>query len=60
MTQKFIELVPSMARKYGSREALRFRDYATQEWTSMSWVEMDDAIRREAACAYSRKTAPKS
>lgn len=52
MTQKFIELVPSMARKYGSREALRFRDYATQEWTSMSWVEMDDAIRREAVSLY--------
>ena len=52
MTQKFIELVPSMARKYGSREALRFRDYATQEWTSMSWVEMDNAIRREAVSLY--------
>lgn len=52
MTQKFIELVPSMARKYGSREALRYRDYATQEWTSMSWKQMADAIGREAVSLY--------
>lgn len=52
MTQKFIELVPSMARKYGNREALRYRDYATQEWTSMSWVQMADAIGREAVSLY--------
>lgn len=52
MTQKFIELVPSMARKYGGREALRYRDYATQEWTSMSWNDMDTAVGRVAVSLY--------
>ena len=34
---RFVELLPAQAARYGDREALRYRDYTTQQWTSLSW-----------------------
>ncbi|MBQ9467174.1 MAG: long-chain fatty acid--CoA ligase [Muribaculaceae bacterium] len=45
---KFVELIPRQAAKYGNREALRYRDYFTQEWTSLSWREMASQIESVA------------
>lgn len=33
----FADLLQQQAAKYGNREQLRYRDYTTGEWTSMSW-----------------------
>lgn len=52
MVQKFIDLIPAQASKYGEREELRFRDYATQEWISMSWAQMDETVARESFSLY--------
>ena len=34
---RFVELIPQQRAKYGEREALRFRDYETQVWSSITW-----------------------
>ena len=34
---KFVELLPQQVDRFGDREQLRYRDYTTQQWTSMSW-----------------------
>ena len=34
---RFVELIPQQCAKYGEREALRFRDYETQVWSSITW-----------------------
>ena len=36
---RFVELIPRQALRYGEREAVRYRDYATGAWTSISWNE---------------------
>ena len=41
---KFVELIPKQSAKYGEREALRFRDYLTQVWSSITWVGFSDLI----------------
>ena len=41
MVNEFVSLIPRQAKKYGDKEALRFRDYETSEWVSwsiFSWV----------------------
>ena len=45
---KFVELIPTQRAKYGEREALRFRDYKTQVWSSITWVGFSDLIDRAA------------
>lgn len=45
---KFVELIPRQAAKYGDREALRYRDYDTQQWTSLSWRDMASQIENVA------------
>lgn len=46
---QFVELVGRQARKYGQREALRFKDYATGQWTSLSWISVRQDVER---CAH--------
>ncbi len=46
---KFVSLVASQARKYGRREALRFKDYITGQWTSLSWISFSQDVERCAA-----------
>ncbi len=43
---KFASLISNQAKKYGNREALRFRDYVTDQWTSMSWNSFKQDIGR--------------
>lgn len=45
---KFVQLIPNQSKKYGEREALRFRDYATQVWSSITWVGFSELIDRAA------------
>ncbi len=49
MVNEFVNLVHRHARRYGEREALRYRDYVSGEWTSLSWVEFKRKIELEAA-----------
>jgi len=49
MLNEFVSLVPGQAKKYGNREALRYRDYMTNQWTSMSWNSFKQDIER---CAH--------
>ena len=50
---QFVSLITAQARKYGDREQLRYKDYDTQQWTSMSWNELKNHIDR-CACALCR------
>ena len=45
---KFVELIPTQRAKYGEREALRFRDYETQVWSSLTWNGFSEQIDRAA------------
>ena len=45
---KFVELIPKQCAKYGEREALRFRDYETQVWSSLTWKGFGEQIDRAA------------
>lgn len=45
---KFVELIGKQLAKYGEREALRFRDYETQVWSSLTWNGFSDEIDRVA------------
>ena len=45
---KFVELIPKQRAKYGEREALRFRDYETQVWASLTWNGFSEQIDRAA------------
>ena len=46
---KFAELVALQATKYAGREALRYRDYVSGQWQSLSWSDMQVAVERAAA-----------
>ena len=46
MQNEFVSLISNQAKKYGNREALRFRDYVTDQWTSMSWNSFKQDIGR--------------
>lgn len=48
----FADLPNRQAAKYGDREQLRYRDYLTDEWSSMSWNELRYAIERVAVALY--------
>ncbi len=49
---KFVQLISDNARKLGNREALRFRDYKTLQWTSLSWNGFKAVIERCAQALY--------
>ena len=49
---RFVELIPKQSAKYGEREALRFRDYETQVWSSITWQGFADLIDRAAGALY--------
>ena len=46
MQNEFVSLIASQAKKYGNREVLRYRDYVTDQWTSMSWNNFKQDIER--------------
>ena len=48
----FADLPNRQASKYGDREQLRYRDYLTDEWTSMSWNELRHTVERVAVALY--------
>ena len=50
---RFVELIPQQRDKYGEREALRFRDYRTQIWSSITWNGFADMIDRAAGALLS-------
>lgn len=48
LMNKFVELIPKQCAAYGEREALRFRDYTTQVWSSLTWNGFSEQIDRAA------------
>lgn len=50
MANEFVELIPRQAKHYGDREVLRYKDYKTGEWKSLSWNGFQEKID-QAACA---------
>ena len=44
MVNELVELISTQSRRFGDREALRFRDYKTQEWMSISWNQFKTNI----------------
>ncbi len=48
MANELVEMVARNAAKYGEREALRFQDYKTQEWVSISWKGFKNQVDRMA------------
>ncbi len=48
MVNEFVSLIPRQAKKYGNKEALRFRDYKTGEWVSWSWIDFEKNIEAAA------------
>ena len=45
---RFVELIARQQAKYDEREALRFRDYETQIWSSFTWKGFAQMIDRAA------------
>ena len=48
----FADLPNRQAAKYGDREQLRYRDYQSQQWTSMSWATLRHTVERVAVALY--------
>ena len=55
---KFVELIPKQRATYGEREALRFREYETQVWSSITWVGFSELIDRAAGALYAGGIEP--
>ena len=55
---RFVELIPQQCAKYGTREALRFRDYETQVWSSITWEGYAELIDRAAGALYAGGIEP--
>ncbi len=55
---RFVELIPQQCAKYGAREALRFRDYETQVWSSITWEGFAEQIDRAAGALYAGGVEP--
>ncbi|MBR5726525.1 MAG: long-chain fatty acid--CoA ligase [Muribaculaceae bacterium] len=49
---RFVKLIPTQKAKYGEREALRFRDYETQVWSSLTWNGFSEQIDRAAGAMF--------
>ncbi len=48
MSNELVEMIGKNAALYGEREQLRYRDYESGEWQSMSWLELQANIERAA------------
>ena len=55
---RFVELISKQSAKYGEREALRFRDYETQVWSSITWQGFAEQINRAAGALYAGGVEP--
>ena len=55
---RFVELIPQQRAKYGEREALRFRDYETQVWSSITWNGFAELIDRAAGALFTGGVEP--
>ena len=55
---RFVELIPEQGAKYGEREALRFRDYETQVWSSITWKGFAELIDRAAGALFTGGVEP--
>jgi len=45
---KFVNLIAQQCARQGEREVLRFRDYGSQVWSSLTWNGFSDEINRAA------------
>ena len=48
MANQLVEMVSRNAAKYGDREAIRYQDYTSREWVSMSWNNFKRQVDRMA------------
>ena len=55
---RFVELIPKQRAKYGEREALRFREYETQVWSSITWKGFAEQIDRAAGALFTGGVEP--
>ena len=55
---RFVELISKQRAKYGEREALRFRDYETQVWSSITWNGFSEQIDRAAGALFTGGVEP--
>ena len=55
---RFVELISKQRAKYGEREALRFRDYKTQVWASLTWNGFSEQIDRAAGALFTGGVEP--
>ncbi len=55
---RFVELIPRQRAKYGEREALRFRNHATDTWESISWIDFAATIDRAAGALLASGVEP--
>lgn len=55
---KFAELIEKQAAHYGEREALRFRNYHTQVWESLTWQGFLEAVQSVARALCRLDVAP--
>ena len=55
---RFVELIPKQRAKYGEREALRFREYETLVWSSITWKGFAEQIDRAAGALFTGGVEP--
>lgn len=48
MANKLVEMLSHHAAQYGKREALRYKDYTTDAWTSISWRRLKEIVDKVA------------
>ena len=55
---RFVELITQQQAKYDEREALRFREYETQVWSSITWKGFAELIDRAAGALFTGGVEP--
>ena len=57
---KFVELIHAQSQKLGMKDALRFHDYLTEEWKSLTWCDLENVVDDVAAALFSFGVQPQS
>ena len=57
---QFVSLIEAQERKYKNREQLRYKDYQTGAWTSMSWTQLRQDVERASVAMYRAGIKPES
>lgn len=52
MANEFVEVIPRLAEQYGEREAIRYKEYDSEDWTSLSWNNFGKQIEQASNALY--------